>query len=242
MNEWILMRIAATILWLLIPLLVVPGCRSSRRGDLVEAELRTKERQLREANSELERTRLVNESLEREFLQRKGGASGTDTSVLSPKSIVLANGTGGVNDDRQPGDEAFQVVVVPKDEDGNPVRALGTLMVSVWEIMPGGVKVPLNTWDVSALDLRRTWKSGLLGSGYHVVLHWKKLPRQERLRVAVQFTTPNGQVYETDKDITIKLMAEPPPLDRIPPLPLDEGPTVPIMPTLLPPRPSSYGD
>lgn len=224
------MRIAAIARGLLILLLAIAGCRAPR-SDLVEAELRTKERMLREARTDLERTRLVNEALEREFIQRQQGQTPRreNSAIASPKDIVLANGTGGVDDDHLPGDEALQVVVVPRDEDANPVRAIGVLSVAAWEIMPGGVKVPLCTWEINATDLRRTWKSGLLGSGYHVVLPWKKLPSQERLRVAVQLLLPDGRTYEADKDISIRPLPAtklPPPINAMPMGPI-EGPAIP---------------
>jgi hypothetical protein len=132
----------------------------------------------------------------------------------------LASGTGGVGSATHLGDEGLEVVVTPRDEDAHPVRAVGVLSVAVWEIMPGGVKIPLSSWEINATDLRRTWKSGLLGSGYHVVLNWKKIPTQERLRVAVQLLLPDGRVYEADKDITIRLPPGPkaPPPEKITPI------------------------
>jgi hypothetical protein len=211
------MRIAATI-WCLLSLHVAVGCRHSR-SETIEAELRTKERMLRETKEELERARLVNESLEREYLRRQQGLSpGDNSAILSPKDIIIGRGTGGVDDDGIPGDEALQVVVVPRDEDGNPVRAVGTLMVSAWEILPGGVKVPLSSWDVSAMDVRRSWKGGLFASGYFIVLPWKKLPVAERLRVGAQLTLPDGRIYEADKDISIRPLKQlgPPPGQRMP--------------------------
>lgn len=213
------MRIAAIIIVMLSLSLAIAGCKAPR-GDLVEAELRTKERMLRETQSELERTRLVNEALERDYMNRQDGRPRSDNSgFASPKDITLANGTGGLDEDRLPGDEALMLVVLPRDEDGQPVRAVGTLSVGVWEVMPGGQKVGLSQWEVSATDLRRTWKSGLLGSGYHVILPWKKFPSTEKLRVAVQLTLPDGRVYETDKDISIRPMpGQLPPPEKVMPM------------------------
>jgi hypothetical protein len=241
------MRIAATT-WCVIVLLAGAGCRNTR-SELVEAELRTKERMLRETKEELDQSKMINEALEREFLRRQQGlAPGPGYSaILSPKDIVIGRGTGGVDEDGIPGDEAFQVVVVPRDEDGNPVRAVGVLGVTAWEILPGGVKIPLSSWEIGATELRRTWKSGLLGSGYTVVLNWKKLPTQERLRVAVQLSLPDGRVYEADKDISIRPLrqiAPAPPIEPIPFLPKapEGGPVIPIAPAeMLMPRPSIYG-
>ncbi len=222
--------IAQLLLLLLLP--VISGCRS--RSDLVEAELRTKDRQLREAQAERDRCRMVNEALEREFIQRQQGLPRSDNSaIVAPKDITIGNGTG-PEDNRKPGDEALRVVVVPRDEDGNPVRALGVLNVTAWEIMPGGVKVPLCTWEVNTTDLRRSWKAGLLGSGYHVVLKWNKLPTQPRLRIAVQMLLPDGRIYEADKDITIRPLTTSPPPSAAPPPP-EQIPL--IGPEIGPPRP-----
>lgn len=237
------MRRAATG-WCLLGLALAAGCRAPR-SDLVEAELRTKERLLRETREELDRARLMNEALERDYLNRQAGAPpGPSSALLSPKDIVIGSGTGGLDEDLKPGDEALQVVVVPRDEDRNPVRAVGTLNVAVWEIAPTGVKIPLSTWEVGASDLRRTWKSGLIGSGYHVVLNWKKLPTQERLRIAAQLVLPDGRVYEADKDVSVRPLPQPmqPPLEKMPSIPPpDPGPAIPEFPVqLLPPRPSSY--
>lgn len=225
------MRIAAIAQALLL-LVIVSGCRS--RSDLVEAELRTKDRELREAQAERDRCRMVNDALEREFMQRQQGPPRNDnSSILAPKDITIGSGTG-PEDDRKPGDEALRVVVVPRDEDGNPVRALGTLHVTAWEIMPGGVKAPLCDWEVNTTDLRRSWKSGLLGSGYHVTLKWKKLPTQPRLRITVQMLLPDGRVYEADKDITIRPLTTSPPPFSAPPAP-EQIP--PIGPEIGPARP-----
>lgn len=240
------MRIAATTCCVLA-LFVAAGCRNSR-GELVEAELRTKERMLRETREELERSRLINESLEKEFLRRQQGLppNRDNSGLLSPKDIVIGNGTGGVDDDRLPGDEALMVVVVPRDEDGNPVRVVGILTVTAWEILPGGVKSPLSSWEINADDLRKTWKQGLLGSGYFVTLRWKKLPTQERLRVAAQLTLPDSRSYEADKDIPIRpLKQNVPPAEKMPNISVtpETGPVIPNpAASMLLPRPSRYGD
>lgn len=235
------MRFVAMVPFLLCMMATIAGCRAPR-CDLVEAELRTKERILRETKEELERSRLINEALEREFSHRQQPflSPSASSSVLAPKDIVLANGTGGVDEDGIPGDEALLLVVVPRDEDGYPIRALGVLSVVAWEILPGGAKVPLSSWEINTTDLRKSWKSGLLGSGYHVLLHWKKLPTQERLRVGVQFKLPDGRLYEADKDIPIhplKFVSPMPPSNSLP-LPMEAGPALSPAAQMLLPRPS----
>src|SRR5207237_4723382 len=114
---------------------------------------------------------------------------------------------------------------------------------------------------VSALQLRRTWRSGLLSTGYHVVLPWQRLPTTEKLRIVATFLPMEGGAFEAEKDVTIKLLAEalrgqlplsgpaglgpplpaPPAGGLAPPVPIDSLPTGPqprpAAPVLPPPDP-----
>jgi hypothetical protein len=154
-----------------------------------------------------------NESLGRELRAvRQGSASSISpeqaSQVYSLKQIVLGRGTGGYDDDDCPGDEALRIVLEPRDSDGHTIKAPGTLHVDALETSPEGIKTPLCSWDLSPDQLRRTWHSGLLSTGYSVVLPWKRWPSSERIRVIARFTLMDGRVFEADKDVTIRLTPE----------------------------------
>jgi len=127
------------------------GCRS--RSDLVEAELRTKENNLREAREELVREQAYNGALQRELVTLRGNPmvkispeEASQTCTL--KSITLGRQTGAFNDDNTPGDEALQVAVEPRDGDGHAIKAPGTLIVAALEVTPEGLKKPLCSWQI----------------------------------------------------------------------------------------------
>ncbi|MFL5338998.1 MAG: hypothetical protein ACJ8F7_02430, partial [Gemmataceae bacterium] len=237
-----------------VALVFSAGCKS--RSDLVEAELRTRENEVYQLRGELQRSEMFNYALEHEIQSRgpfpiglpppNPAAPDPAVSVMGNmiKEIALGRGTGGVDEDGKPGDEALMVVVVPKDTAGSEIKAPGSLIVQVSEIFPTGVKAPLSRWDIPALELQRHWKSGLLSSGYHIKLPWKVLPTTEKIRVAVRLTTlPDNRIFEADKDVTIKpipgIPARPmPPADTAEPPPA--GPIVPVPPkgeALPPPNP-----
>ncbi len=184
------------------------GCRGRR--DLVEAELRSKDRDLYEIRDELYRSESYNEALRREVAALRG----VSTSKVSPElasqlytvtTVTLGRQTGGYDEDGQPGDEALQVLLEPKDPDGHTIKAPGTVEVQAFEITREGLKVPLSTWTVSPDKLRRSWRSGLLSTGYSLVLPWKIWPSTEKLRVVVHFRLDDGRLFEADKDVTIRL-------------------------------------
>jgi hypothetical protein len=201
--------------------LLAAGCHSS---DLVEAELRTRENDVREMKAEIGRLEAQNEALVRELHAVRQGAPATAVTpelasqTYTLRQIVLGRGTGGYDDDDCPGDEALQVVLEPRDSDGHTIKAPGSLHVEALEINPEGIKTPVSAWDLSPDQLRRTWRSGLLSTGYFIVLPWKNWPNSEKIRVVARFTLSDGRVFEADKDITIRLI----PVMRRKPLPAAE--------------------
>ena len=148
--------------------------------------------------------------------------------TLALKEIALGNGTGGANNNHQHGDEALQVVLVPKDDDGSAVKVPGRVVILGFEIAPNGTKVPIGRWDVAPENLRRYWRSGLLATGYYLLMQWDKPPTTEKLRIAVRMTTLDGRVFETDRDVTVRPMigVPQPPTEVLPPPTISERPAV----------------
>ena len=218
------------------------ACRPFKRYDLLEAELRHRERELAETRTALEQARHLNEAYARQTpCSRSPGAataSPATTSLPIPiKQITLARGTGGIDEDGAPGDEALMIVIAPKDEDDVAVKVPGRAEVWLWEIAPSGQKEFLGSWDISPERLRPTWRQGWISSGYFVSLPWPRYPRQERVRVAVRFVTLDGRVFETDRDIRIKVVPTPilpPPVGSPPSPPPSSGQQL-LLPEHLPP-------
>ncbi|OWK36981.1 hypothetical protein FRUB_07903 [Fimbriiglobus ruber] len=233
------------------------------RYDLLEAELRTRERELTDARAEANHLRLLTQTYQRQ-LQGQGGPPGafpgppgvlpgqggecvapsyrTDTGsvpTLPLREILIGTGTGGVDEDRHPGDESLMVVISPRDDDGTIVKIPARVIVFAFEVSREGHKTPIGKWDVPPEQLRKTWRGGLLSSGYFVPLQWDQPPGTPKVRVAVRFITLDGKEYEADKDVTVRPLpgvgphgpppgSAPPPANELPP------PSV-----SLPPRPGT---
>jgi hypothetical protein len=221
--------------------LLFASCKPNKRYDLIEAELRTRERELAETRLALEQARNLN----RAYVQQQQHAANTSavtptTPVYIPvKDITLARGTGSLDEDGVPGSEGLMVVVVPRDEDGSPVKVPARLQVAAWEINPAGLKTPIGEWSVSAEQVRPTWRSGFISTGYFVPLRWQTIPSTERVRIAVRLTTLDGRAFETDKDIVVRpatsMPVDPPLLPSTPVMPRPPGPREPLFPESLPP-------
>jgi hypothetical protein len=189
------------------------GCRGLGKPDvqydLLTAELRTRERELLECRAERDHLRLLSQAYQRQHQHPSvtcpPGEGGAPSLPL--REISLGTGTGGVDEDGRPGDESLMVVVVPRDADGTAVKVPARVTVLAYEITPEGLKTPLGKWEVSPEQLRRTWRSGLLSSGYFVPLQWERPPTTTRMRLAARLTTLDGREYEADKDVSVRPLA-----------------------------------
>ncbi len=244
--------------WVILVALSAPvGCRligPDNRYDLLEAEIRTRDRELSETRSELNRLRQLNQVFGRPPLGYAGdsGVPGCDPNTpdlparraagrpptLPLKDITIGSGTGGVDDDGRPGDESLQVVIAPRDDDGTVVKVPARALIRAFEVSTGGLKTQIGQWEVTPEQMRRSWKSGLLSSGYFVPLQWDRPPTTSRLRVVARIATADGQEFEADKEVTVRPLPGPTGPTAVPgpsvpaPAPANELPP----PTALPPR------
>jgi hypothetical protein len=199
------------------------GCRSGsdKRYDLLEAELRTRERELADAQAELNSVRAIRQ------MQLPACPPDGVTVGRGPlaRDISLGIGTGGYDADGKPGDEGLQVILVPKDDDGSALKIPGRLVVAAYGVARDGTKSPIGLWEIPPEKLRVYWQTGLLSTGYKLALQWHQAPATEKVRVVAQLTSLDGKVYETDKDITVRLITAPGdvPNPNIPVLPPPSG-------------------
>jgi len=121
------------------------------------------------------------------------------------QTLVLGRQTGGRSNDICPGDDALQVQVEPRDPDGHAIKAPGQVLIEAQEITAEGIKRPLSSWLIPPDELRRSWKNGLLTTGYLLNLPWKVWPTTEKLRVRAQFQLADGRFFEADRDVTVRL-------------------------------------
>jgi hypothetical protein len=221
-------------------LLAAAGCKS-HNCDLVEAELRSKDRDLHVLRDEICKIQSYNEALRREVGALRHGpgpfAHPAEAAghTFGLQTISLGRGTGGEDADGCFGDEGLQVVVEPRDCDGHVVKAPGTLVIKALEVNQEGLKKPLDAWLVPPDQLRRFWRSGLLSTGYFVILPWRRWPSVEKVRIVAQLTLPDGRAFEADRDVTVKLT--PMSFRKPPPAPAAPEHMPPADEPLPPPRP-----
>jgi hypothetical protein len=239
-RSWALSRCCLS--WLLASVLSpLLGCgHPNKRYDLIEAELRTRNRELSDTRAALEQAQNLNRAYAE--AQCRSGSSAPDPTTpayIPIKEISLARGTGGVDEDGVPGDEGLMVVILPRDGDGAAVKVPAKVQIAAWEVTTAGLKNPIGTWDLPAEKVRPTWRSGFISTGYFVAVPWQTLPCTEKVRVAVRLTTLDGRAFEADKDIFVRVGGGGPrpanPVSQPSPTPAPKGPREPLYPDPIPP-------
>lgn len=205
------MLIAAVVLFL-------AGCKNSQKYDLIEAELRARNRELAEARAELEYYRGMSQVFQSHLARTADPAVPPGPVPVMPlKEISLGPGTGGASLGTPGADDSFNVVLVPLDHDGSAVKVPGRVVILAFEIADNGVKTQIGRWDIAPEMLRTKWRGGLLATGYYLQLQWDKPPTTGKIRVAARFTALDGRVYETDRDVSVRPLIGPSRIEELPP-------------------------
>ncbi|MCI0682459.1 MAG: hypothetical protein L0Y71_10165 [Gemmataceae bacterium] len=231
------------LLLALLGSLLLAGCKSR---ELVENELRARDIQYREAMEELGRTEAQNQALQRELEALRRGAHippEQAAQLFGVKRLALGRMTGGYDNDGRAGDEALQVILEPRDGADHSIKAPGQAVITALEIHPQGIKTPIGEWVVGPDQLRRTWKQGLLSTGYALILPWKTFPQSENVRVVARLILADNRVFEADKDVRVRVAPGMRPPEVLPgePVPGALGPHgsgPPLIPALKQPYPN----
>lgn len=225
----------------LLSLVLLTGCHSARQ-ELLEIELRERERQVEELKakagvleSEYRALEAELEAVQRQLAreQKERDKPPSAGALVFVKRVTLGRLTGGFRKDpKATYDDALQVLIEPRDADDSVVKAPGSVRIDVFEISAQGLKTPLSQWELTPRELRGTWDAPLIGGpAYRVTLPWKAVPTTDKIRVVVRFTSLDGAVFEAERDATVT-----PPRPRRPGLPAPDvepqlpGQPVPILP------------
>jgi hypothetical protein len=115
--------------------LFICGCAGRMNTDLLQARIREQATQLSESQREIAKTRtelklsrLEAERLRSEFAQNgQFDDESTRTPIQISKIHIYPLASGGLNKDRDPGDDAIVVQFAPFDEDNEPIKVPGSV-------------------------------------------------------------------------------------------------------------------
>lgn len=120
----------------------------------------------------------------------------------------------GFESDGRAGDDGVQFVLQPRDEQGLPIDAPGSISVVVVDPQPEGKSVRVARWDLTAQQAAGYHDRSQ--GGFHLQLPWPaSLPKNPRLRLFARYTTADGRDLQAEKEITVNLLDDPRPAENL---------------------------
>ncbi len=220
--------------WGLIALCAIPltGCHR----DLVEAELRYRNRQVRELRRSLAQKTAEVHTLQTMMQEASGtscpaGAKETPDTVYRREAmsrVSLAMSTGVKDVDRDGSADSVQFTIVCHDYDGDVFKCPGQVDLELAAIQDSGVIKPVAHWQMEPDRLRTTWKASLISSGYQVIVPMPTLEQSKKWKGIVRFTTLDGRVFQDERIFEYRGTGKTTPTTpSATPMPLPPSPTLP---------------
>jgi hypothetical protein len=201
------------VILLLLPFCV--SCTTNNRTGVLEAKLRRQgeqirqfEKELGDASSELKIAQRDADNLREQFASRgeKTLTSEQADSLYRVTSIRINDFlTGGLDKDGDKSHDELNVVIEPKDRDGETVKLAGRFEIELFDMSLSEPERHLGTWTYTIEEARTYWHRGLLGAGFKFQLPWKRLPQNKELLLHARMTTADKRQFDTTSTVRIKL-------------------------------------
>jgi hypothetical protein len=107
--------------------------------------------------------------------------------LFTVEKIVLGRYSGGTNPDKKGGDDGVRVYLIPQDQSGRTVTAVGTVEISVFDLARKE-KSLLMSYSFTAAKAKEHWQSSSLANHYSFTCLWKdRQPLGDEITIHVKF-------------------------------------------------------
>ena len=173
------------------------GCESPQEGTSVVDEMEV----LRAENAQL--SEALAQSREQIQVLSGLGAEVRLENVYDLHAVKLARFTNLYDKDNDGKKEKLIVYLKPEDEDGDAVKASGTVDVELWDLGRGEEEALVGKWHVDAQSLKQQWLAAMVTTGYRLIFDVGELVEgDEELVVKMVFTDYlSGKVFREQKVI-----------------------------------------
>ena len=117
--------------------------------------------------------------------------------------------TGGLDRDRQYGDEGLLVILEPRDMQGRIIHSAGNISIALMDPALPGDAGRVARWDFSANDAAQLYRRTAAAEGIFLELAWPAGPPAHRdLTLHARLVTPDGREFRCEKQIRIDLATQ----------------------------------
>lgn len=202
-----IMRYAILITLSLAIFVLVTGCRNdlSKQASVASHD---DAHQLQQLQAENQEQRRQLEALNQRLENLSGFEADRFNQLIQVNAIELGRYSGGYDDDKNGVDDGIKVYLVPRDRDGDVIKAAGKVYIELWDLELEKDQMLLGHWDFAPGDMRKQWLSGLRTNHYKLMLPWpeNKVPQHANLTLKLIFIDIlTGKIFEVQKMYTVSI-------------------------------------
>ncbi|MHC4118940.1 MAG: hypothetical protein ACYSWO_15705 [Planctomycetota bacterium] len=192
---------------LLFCLLVISGCQQPDEGPSLAVQIEELTLEKEQLQEQIEQAKSENEQLKEQLQTLSGLPEDVRLeNMYSLEKIKLGRLSGFFDKDKDKDGkrETLIVYVTPIDNDGDGIKATGSMNVQLWDLNKPGSEAMLGEWDVPPGELKKLWFKTLLAVNYRLTfdISDKVEKFDEPLTAKVSFTDYlSGKVFEDQKVI-----------------------------------------
>jgi hypothetical protein len=148
-------------------LVIAAGCESTNAKIPPAEQIQTLRREKKELARQFEKSKLENKDLKKQIQVLSGLPPGVKPENLYRlQSIKITKYTDFYDKDKDGKKEKLIVYIQPIDEDGDIIKAVGTVDVRLWDPNKNDDQALLGQWHVEPNKLKKLWFAGFISANY----------------------------------------------------------------------------
>jgi len=189
----------------LIFLLLVTGCATPNDKESPAAKIEQLTQENTQLQKQIEQSNTENKQLKDRIQVLSGLPENVRLENLNRlETVKIGRYTGFFDKDNDGKKEKLIVYIQPADEQGDTIKATGTVDVQLWDLNKTNGQAMLGQWKVEASELKELWFATIVTINYRLTFDVTDIveSQEESLTVKVTFTDyMTGKVFEEQKVI-----------------------------------------
>jgi len=194
-----------SVFYIFIFLILVTGCANPNEKESIAAQIEQLTQERSELQKQIEQSEEENEQLKQQVQVLSGLPENVKLENLNRlENIKIGRHTGFFDKDDDGKKEKLIVYLQPTDEQGDALKAAGTVEVQLWDLNKTNGQAMLGQWKVEPDELKKLWFETLVSIYYRLTFDVASIVKSldKPLIVKVTFTDYlTGKVFNEQKAI-----------------------------------------
>ena len=190
---------------ILIFFVLVTGCANPDEKEPIAVQIEQLTQEKTQLQKQVEQSEIENKQLKQQVQVLSGLPKEVKLENLNLlDNIKIGRYTGFFDKDKDGRKEKLIVYIQPFDEQGDEIKAVGTVDVQLWDLNKTGGEALLAQWKVESSELKNLWFATMLTNNYRLIFDIADIVEnlEEPLTVKVTFTDyTTGKIFKKQKAV-----------------------------------------